>query len=65
MRTLKKCLKYELKLVKLDISHSEEMIRSNVSTYYEKVWEKRKRNDEKYRDELIAEITILNERNNQ
>lgn len=63
MRTLKKCLKYELKMVKLDIAHCEEMIRSEVSTYYEKVWEKRKRNDEKYRDELIAELEIINNRN--
>jgi len=59
MRTVKGFLKHELRMVNLDISHCEDMIRSEVTTYYEKVWEKRKRKDEKYRDEIKAIIQIL------
>lgn len=65
MRTVLKLLKYELKLVKEQIESDSEIGRSNSDSYNLKWIRKRKRNTEKYRDELIHEIELLKLRKKQ
>ena len=64
MLTVLKMLKYELKLAKADIVDLDERMKGS-DTYFKKELRRRKRNTEKYIDELIHEIELLKLRKQQ
>ena len=64
MLTVLKMLKYELKLTKADIVDLDERMKGS-DTYFKKELRRRKRNTEKYIEELIHEIELLKLRKQQ
>lgn len=64
MRTVLNMLKYELKLAKADVIDLDERIK-HPDTYSQKEMRRRKRNTEKYIEELVHEIELLKLRKQQ